>query len=80
MQAQNVLVVQRQKSTYCPVSEQINKSDFFGQARIFELELGKVLADRNIPFSLVLSNQLTNSSRRECLSQGADMRECLRVK
>ena len=76
--AQNALVGKKKKSMYYSMSEKIDKCDLCGQTRIFELELGKVLAYRNIPFRFVLRNQLINRSSRECLRQGAEVRECLR--
>jgi hypothetical protein len=63
---------------YCSVSEQVDKVDLGGQARVFQLELGEVFTDRGIPLGLVLSNKLPYSGGSERLGQRGDVGDCLK--
>jgi hypothetical protein len=60
------------------MGEQINKIDLSSQMRVLELELGEVLAHRNIPFRLALCDELTHSNSRESFGHGTNLRDCLK--
>lgn len=60
------------------MGEQINKIDLVSQTRVLELELGEILAHRNIPFRLALCNELTHSNSRESLGHGTNLRDRLK--